>query len=363
MTLSRALYMEWAKGRRVPAIDLAGSNLLACELSDLPGARETLDLAGDGPEGYRALLEAIGKHHGVTADRVALAIGCAGANFLACAALLDTGDEVLVERPNYDPLPAAARMLGASVRFVERRFEDAWALDPDRVAAAVTARTRLVILSNPHNPTGALLSGEALAALGRLAEKAGFHILVDEVYRDCVLSDRPVPAATLSPAFISSSSLTKAYGLASLRCGWTIASPEVTRRIRRARDVVDGNGPAAVERLAALAFGRLEALAARSRALIEANGRLVSAFLARRSDLESVPSSATIAFPRFRDGRDAGPFVDLLYKEDGVAVVPGAFFDSPGHFRISFGGATDSVREGLAAIERRLDASAGPPTT
>jgi aspartate/methionine/tyrosine aminotransferase len=361
MTLSRAPYMEWAKGRPMPAIDLAGSNLLACSLSDLPGARESLDLSGDSPEGYRPLLEAIAARHGVASDRVALAGGCAGANFLACAALLDTGDDVLVERPVYDPLPAAARMLGASVRFFDRRFEDGWALDPDRIAAALTPRTRLVIVSSPHNPTGTVASGEALAALGRLAERNGFHVLVDEVYRDCVVSNRPAPAATLSPAFISSSSLTKAYGLASLRCGWTLASRDVTQRIRRARGVVDGNGPAPVERLAALAFANLDSLAARADSLIEANGRLVGAFLARRSDLECVPSSATIAFPRFCDGRDAGPFVERLFRDHGVAVVSGSFFDAASHFRVSFGGATEKVRLGLKAIARCLEASPTDP--
>lgn len=361
MTLSRAPYMEWAKGRPVPAIDLAGSNLLACELSDLPGAREAIDLTVDSPEGYQPLRDAIAARHGVAADRVALATGCAGANFLACAALCDSGDDVLVERPCYDPLPAAARMLGASVRFFDRRFEDGWALDPDRVAAAVTPRTRLVIISNPHNPTGVVASGETLAALGRLAERTGFRVLVDEVYRDCVLSDRPPPAATLSPAFITSSSLTKAYGLASLRCGWTLASPEVARKIRRARDVVDGNGPAPVERLAALAFAHLDALATRAEALIRTNASLVGAFLARRADLECAPSASTIAFPRFRDGRDAGTFVDRLFRVHGVAVVPGSFFDSPGHFRVSFGGATDLLQRGLSALERCLDSPAGHP--
>jgi aspartate/methionine/tyrosine aminotransferase len=359
MTVSRAPYMEWAKGRPVPSIDLAGSNLLACSLSDLPGARELLELAGDSPEGYRPLLEAIAARHGVGPDRVALAGGCAGANFMACAALLETGDDVLVERPVYDPLPAAARMLGASLRFFDRRFGDGWALDPDRVAAALTPRTRLVIVSSPHNPTGVLASHEALAARGRLAERNGFHVLVDEVYRDCVVPNRPAPAATLSPSFISSSSLTKAYGLASLRCGWTLASPEVTERIRRARDVVDGNGPAPVERLAALAFANLDSLGARARAIIEANRSAVGAFLARRAELECVPSSATITFPRFVDERTAGPFVDLLFRDHGVAVVAGSFFEAPGHFRISFGGAPEKVQRGLAAITACLDVRPG----
>ena len=109
MTLARAAYMEWARKRPAPAIDLAGSNLLACTLNDLPGARDAVDLSGESAIGYRPLLDAIARKNGVGIDRIALASGCSGANFLACAALLEPGDEVLVERPNYDPLPAAAR--------------------------------------------------------------------------------------------------------------------------------------------------------------------------------------------------------------------------------------------------------------
>jgi aspartate/methionine/tyrosine aminotransferase len=355
MTLSRATYMEWAKGRPAPAIDLAGSNLLACTLEDLPGAREALDLSGEGADGYRPLLEAIADRYAVSPDRVSLAGGCSGANYLAFAALLDAGDEVVVERPAYDPLPAAARMLGASVRFFERRFEESYAVDPDRIAAALSPRTRMVVLSSPHNPTGVLASEEALARLGSLAEGRGFLVLVDEVYQDCVLTGRPSPAALRSPAFISSNSLTKAYGLSSLRCGWTLAYPEVTQRIRRARGVVDVNGAIPGERLAALAFARMAELSERTRRLIEANGPLVSAFLARSPALECVPSRATITFPRFVDGRDAGPLAQRLFAEHGVAIVPGSFFEAPAHIRLSLGGATEELQKGLAALTSCLE--------
>src|ERR1700752_1433304 len=107
MTRARAPYMAWAKNRPVSAVDLAGSNLLGCTMEDLPGAREALDLSGESANGYAPLLEAIAARYGVAQDCVAMAPGCSGANFLACAALLDARDAVLVESPNYDPLPAA----------------------------------------------------------------------------------------------------------------------------------------------------------------------------------------------------------------------------------------------------------------
>jgi len=354
MTRARSPYMEWAKSRPAPRIDLATSNLLAGTLGDLPGAREALDLAGQSPEGWPPLVAAIAERYGVRAENVATAVGCSGANFLALAALVESGDEVLFEQPGYDPLGAAATMLGASVTRFERRFEDRWRLDPDLIGRALTARTRVVMLSSPHNPSGVLASSDDLSAIARLAERRGLTVIVDEVYLDLAQPGHP-PAATLSPAFVSTNSLTKAYGLASLRCGWALADPELARKIRRARDVVDVWSPIPADRLSVVAFGNLDRLLERARTLVKRNSDLVAAFLGRRAELECVPSRATIAFPRFRDGRDAAPFADRLMRERGVAVVPGSFFDSPSHFRLSFGGATEALGEGLAAIAACLD--------
>ncbi len=347
--------MEWAKTRPRPEIDLAGSNLYACTLDDLPGARNAVDIAGESPEGYPPLLEAIARRYGVLSDQVSTAGGCSGANFLACAALLEAGDQVLVERPFYDPMPAAARLLGARVRTFERRFEDGYDVDVERVAAALTPRTRLILLSNPHNPSGALARPESLLALGALAAQRGIHVLVDEVYLDTVFDGRPAPAATLSPAFVSTSSLTKAYGLASLRCGWTLADPGVARRIRRARDLVDVWAPMPSDRLSVVAFANLDSIAARARRIIEANRNAVGAWLAGRPDLSCVPSRATIAFPRLEGCEDASPFAERLFARTGTAVAPGRFFGFPEHFRLAFGGRPDQVAAGLKAVSATLD--------
>src|SRR5262249_46218706 len=129
-----------------------------------------------------------------------------------------------------------------------------------------------------------------------------------------------------------------------------------TERIRRARDIVDVWAPIPADRLSVLAFRNLDQLAVRARALIEANSRLIGDFFAGRRELECVPSRSTIAFPRFRDGRDSGPFAARLSRDHRVAVAPGRFFDSPAHFRLSFGGATEKLRRGLAAIAACLEA-------
>ena len=354
MARARAAYMEWAKHRPVPEIDLAGSNLLACTLDDLPGAREAIALSGEGAEGYPPLVESIANRYGVEPECVATAGGCSGANFLALAALLDSGDEVLIESPCYDPLAAAVRMLGGQVVHFPRRFEQGYRIDPEEVASALTSRTRLIIVSHPHNPSGVLASDEELEGLRRIAELAGIHVVFDEVYLETVSGPPVPPAATRSPLFVSTNSLTKSYGLSSLRCGWALSSPEVAEKIRRARDVVDVAGPTPADRLAVLAFQHIDRLAARARDIIDRNSRLFREFLARQSRLESVPSATTISFPRLADGADAAPLVKRLLEAYSVAVVPGSFFDSPAHIRISYGGATEKLQKGLDAIGRCL---------
>ena len=352
----RAPYMEWAKTRPKADIDLAGSNLLACTLDDLPGAREAVDIAGESPEGYPPLVEAIARHHAVETERIATGGGCSGATFLACAAILSPGDDVLVESPGYDPLAGAASLLGARVNHFPRRFEDGYGLDPDAVASALTPATRLVIVSNPHNPSGALVSPESLARLANLAEALGFHVLVDEVYRDTVLENRPETAALRSPHVVSTSSLTKAYGLSALRCGWAIASPELALAIRRARDVVDVWSPMPADRLSVVAFRHIDRLAARTRRIVEENRATMSEFLARQPRLRAAESRSTLVFPRLEGVEDAGPFVETLFRDTGTAVAPGRFFGAPAHFRIAFGGDPAVLRRGLAALDRALSA-------
>jgi aspartate/methionine/tyrosine aminotransferase len=353
-----APYLYWAKTRPTPRFDLAGSNVLGCSVDDLEGAREAIAFSGQNDNGYEPLIDAIAKRYGVEADQVTTASGTSGANFQTCAALLEPGDDVLVERPGYDPLLGAPTLLGARTIRFDRTFDDRYRIDPDRVRAAMTPDTRLIIITSPHNPSGAITNHEVLREVGRIAEASGAYVLVDEVYLDASGTSLP-PAASLGDPFISTSSLTKSYGLASLRCGWTLSSRAVAERIRRARDVIDGTGSIAAERLATLAFAQLDRLTERARALLAANGGLVRRFLESRSELQWLePWSGTVVFPRIRGVADTSAFAERLMVEHETAVVPGRFFETPAHFRLGFGGATDTVRGGLDAVAKALDAKA-----
>ena len=371
MTLRfHAPYMEWAKTRPVPRFDLATSSMLACPIDELPGARDAVALTGSNDNGYAPLMQAIAARYGVGADQVTTAQGASGANFLVCAALLGIGHEVLVERPGYDPLLAAPRLMGAGTARFDRDFSSGFGLDPDRVRRAMTPATKLIILTSPHNPSGVIVDRAALIEIGQIAGANDAHVLVDEVYLDATvastvngdgppLSTAGTTAAQLGEMFIATSSLTKSYGLSGLRCGWILSSAAVAERLRRARDVVDGTGPIVTERLAALAFERLDLLIARSKALLETNGSIVRDFLTSRKDVEwADPHGGTVVFPRLRDVTDSRIFVERLFAERDTAVVPGRFFEAPAHFRIGFGGPTEPLLGGLAEIGAALDARA-----
>jgi aspartate/methionine/tyrosine aminotransferase len=353
-----APYMEWAKTRPAARYDLAGSNVLACTLDDLEGAKDALSLSGRNDNGYAPLVEAIARHAGVDPACVTTGTGAAGANFQVCAALLEPGDDVVMERPGYDPLLGAARLLGARPRRFDRVFEEGYALDPDRLRAAITPATRLIILTSPHNPTSALLDAAALLEVGRIAEQSDAYVLMDEVYLDAA-SPGARPAATVSERFVSTSSLTKSYGLSSLRCGWAIAAPPLAERIRRARDVIDGNGAIPAERLATLALEQADRLLARATALLTANRQRLRAFLDGSPELEYVDSGrGTVVFPRIAGVDDSTTFVDRLFAERDTAVAPGHFFEAPAHFRIGIGGPADTLDRGLTALRAALDARA-----
>lgn len=350
-----APYLYWAKSRQPALIDLAGSNLVHCAMEDLPGAREAIELTAPNDNGYAPIVEAIAKHYGVDTNRVVTSIGCSGANFIAAATLLSAGDDVLIERPTYDPLIGVCRLMGATVRRFERRFDAGFSIAPDEVRRLLTPRTRLIIVTTPHNPSGVSVPLDVLSALAAHADSCGAHLLVDEVYLDGACGVRGEPTGSRSAAAIDgpvivTSSLTKSYGLAGLRSGWAIAPAATAERMRRARDVIDNASPAPSDRLAALAWSHQPSLAARARKILTTNVGIAREFFQTHPDfLLAEPPSCSVVFPRLAGVPDSAFFVQKVL-EQGVAVAPGSFFEYDAHFRISVAGRTDLLQAGLQTI-------------
>jgi aspartate/methionine/tyrosine aminotransferase len=347
--------MRWAKEHAAARYNLANSGLLGCTRADLELAPEDVQVNGANRDGYPPLLAAIAATYGVDPEQVVTAPGTSGANFLAFAALVEPGDEVLVEQPTYEPLLAALGFLGARIRRFSRRFETGYGLDLDEIRSLLTGKARLVVLANPHNPSGVLLPPAEVAALARLAGEAGAHLLIDEVYRDIWFDDAPPSHVHLGPNVLATSSLTKSYGLSGLRCGWILAAPEVARRLRLVKDLMEAVDSVPSDTLAAAAFRQLPRLAARSRALLEPNLVQIRSFLAAHDEwLETVlPARSMTVFPRLRKEETSEPLHDWL-RERETSIVPGSFFDSPRHFRLGFAVEPENVERGLAALSAGL---------
>jgi hypothetical protein len=348
-------YMEWAKTCSGARFNLASSGIAAFPLEEL-GALPPLEINGPSGYGYAPLQEALARKAGVDPDRVVHATGTSMANLLALAATTQPGDEVLVEQPTYSLLTDAARWLRLDVRRFPRRAENGFRVEPRDVEAALTPRTRLVVLTSLHNPSSAFVPADVLAAVGAAARGVGARVLVDEVYLEslAVLGRPFTSAAQLGPEFVVTSSLTKAYGLSGLRCGWAIADPDLARRMWRLNDLFGVVPAHPAELLSVVALERLGRPAARARAILEANAAALDAFLASRPDLECAPlGGGMIVFPRLRDG-DVDALCERL-RRDETTVVPGRFFGAPGHFRLAIGCPPQTLRGGLERLARALD--------
>ncbi len=353
--MKNSVYMTWAKYHASARYNLANSGIAGCDLSDLPLTIDDLALNGPNHEGYAPLKESIAAKYGVTADRVVTAQGTSMANFLAMATVIERGDEVLIEQPAYDPLLSALSYLGAAIRRFPRRFEDGYRIDVDELKRLVTQRTRLIVITSPHNPSGVVVDQATLKQIGEFAREAGALALVDEVYRDILFEDAPPVVARLGSQFITTSSLTKSYGLNGLRCGWILCEPELAERMRRLNDLFGAVGSMPSDALSVAAFRHLEKLEARTRAMIEPNAELVRRFLREHEDVLGcvVPPRSMIVFPRLKHHDDSEPLHDRLRRFD-TSIVPGKFFEAPRHFRLGFAVKTEDVAAGLQNLSKAL---------
>ena len=288
------------------------------------------------------------------------------ANHLAMAAVLDPGDEVLIEEPAYGPLVDVANYLGARVKRFERRLENGFAVEVERIEKATTSSTRLIVLTNLHNPSGALISAETMRAIGAIAQSAKFHVLVDEAYLEMTFESDAPSSFSIGQSlgsdnpFIVTNSLTKTYGLSGLRCGWILASPDLAKRIWRLNDLFGVNAAHPAEQMSILAFDHLDRFRERARKLLTANRLLLEHLLNFRHDLECFrPAAGTLVFPRLLR-IDSEKFVELLRRKYETSVVPGKFFESQRHFRIGIGGESKNVRGGLERLSAALDEFGSP---
>lgn len=352
--LMQSDYMHWAKFKPPVRYALTTSEVPHFRMDRLAISIADLDLDGASHPRYRPLRERIAARYKVEVEQVVSADGTSMANFLAVAALISPGDEVLIEQPTYEPLLRAASFLGANIKRFERKAADAFRLDPTMIERAMNERTRLIVLTNLHNPSGRLADESELNAIRDLAVRAGARVLIDEVYLDAVAPPQR-SAIHLGPEFVCTNSLTKVYGLSGLRCGWILAEPDLAERMWRLNDLFCVNQAHPSERLACIAFDHIRKVIGDTPAMLKSNREDFNRFLAARDDLEGDPAiHGLTAFPRWRGGV-AELLNDRLRVRYDAAVVPGSWFEMPEHFRIGFGMSPDQFQEALDRLGSALD--------
>jgi hypothetical protein len=353
-------YMAWAmsvpQGAR---FDLTRSGM--DDTVELPGGDLTVASLTRRDESYAAtaaMTEAVAQRYGVDASNVAITIGASQAIMQVLIALVRAGDHVVVERPTYEALHRAPEILGARVSRLERTFEDDWAVMPDRLAQLLTSRTRAVILSNLHNPSGVGIDAAALSAVADLAARVGAKVLIDEVYLDygfSAQSDAVIqPGCLVARNAISWSSTTKAFGFSALRSGWIVCGdPDAARAIRAAAAYLHVEPPIAGTVLGRRALQEAAALQARAEQKSRAGREVVERWLERESRLEWVPPSFGItAALRLPTWLGDGVFAEHLRERYDTQVVPGTMFEAPGYVRFSY---IDDLEEALTNITSTLD--------
>lgn len=348
-------YMEFAKLRSGAKYNLATSGIMSYPLAGLPVRIEDLEINGPTVYGYAPLQERLARYTGAPPECIFAAAGTSFANHMAMAACFNPGDEVLIEHPTYELLESTAVYLGAKIRHFERRLEDGFRIDPAEVERQMSPLTKLIVVTNLHNPTGNYADEETVRAVGDIAKSCGARVLVDEVYLETFYGKRPRPAFLMGEQFLVTSSLTKAFGLSGLRCGWVLAGAELVDRMWRINDLYAATPAHPAELISVIALDHLDRVAARAKKLLAENRRSLSDFLDSRTDLDFYqPEQGTIVFPKLRSG-DVELFVDLLRDKYETSVVPGVYFDMPQHFRIGIGGDPEMTRLGLERLGEALD--------
>jgi aspartate/methionine/tyrosine aminotransferase len=342
--------MPWAKLRSHAKYNLATSGVAHWKLRDLPIRIEDLEVSGPSYYGFEPLQNALSKHCGVLANRIVAATGTSMANYLAMAAVLNPGDEVLIEHPTYELIVDVALQIGAKIRRF-KRLPSSFSIEVDSIKDLLTPQTKLIVLSNLHNPSSALTEEAVIKEIGSL----GVRVMVDEVYLDAAFEKAPPSAGLFGDQFIVTSSLTKVYGLSGLRCGWILAEPSLAEKMWHLNDIF-GNIPAHMAELASvIALGELPRIAKNVRARLDANRVALWKFLDSREDLEVFrPPFGTVVFPRLKRG-NVEEFCKLLRSKHETTVVPGKFFAMPDHFRIGIGGDLEPLEEGLRRLGLALD--------
>ncbi|RIX50227.1 aminotransferase class I/II-fold pyridoxal phosphate-dependent enzyme [Paenibacillus nanensis] len=297
------------------------------------------------------------QYSSLTEDQIIMMNGAASANALAIISLVEPGDRVVAFHPSYQQLYALPHSLQAEVRFVPLRPENHFQPDLEELRSAAAPGTKLILLNNPNNPTGTLLSGVVLDDIVSIARSCGAYILCDEIgmrLRPGTVTERIPSIADLYERGIATSSMSKVLSLAGLRIGWIASADQnIIHTCMKLRDYTTVSSSVLTDRIGAIAMAKQDIILGKNRELLRNN----LALLKEWSDAEEAytfvpPQGGTAALLQLHAAGQSESFCKQLLQETGVLLVPGSTFGLEGYARIGCAGKTDTLKQGLAAMSK-----------
>jgi aspartate/methionine/tyrosine aminotransferase len=346
--------------------DMSESGVRPLTLRELVEMGFDLEAFLDVPLGYSQsngtieLRERIAAHYpGATVDQIEVTNGTSEANYIVALSQLRPSDDVAMEVPNYMQMPGVARSLGASVRTFRLRQETGWEPDWEEFERAVTPRTRLLYLSNPNNPTGAVLSDEAMRRIVARCDETGTWLLADEVYLGAEI-DRPRTKTFwgMSERVIVTSGLSKAYGIPGVRVGWLVGPQQLAAECWTQHDYITIGPNKMSDRIARIAVeaSNRERCYARTRDILRHNLPIAREWIAGFDGLLSwrEPQAGAIALLKYSSDLPSVEIAERVRREQSTLIVPGVHVGLEGYLRIWLGGREAFLREGLRRIGTEL---------
>ncbi len=357
MKFRRIKYLEWVKENlRTVEHDLATASITSCTTDDLDLSISDVRLDGRNFYGYRELVDEIARSYDVPAENIVVTHGASMGIFLLLTTLLETGSEVILEVPNYEPLYRIPKAIGARVRILERTFENQYQISLEQLERKISPKTEAIIITNTHNPSGVATNLEKLKTMGQIARENDARLICGEAYLESVFEHPIPPAFTEAENAISIGSLSKAYGLGGLRVGWLFCDRETRSSIHSLENYISPRNTFPAQVIAAKALRQKDRLLERGKKLVRTNRDLLQNWIHQRSDVEWVPpDGGPICFFKITSNLDVWTVMKKLKEEYDTLVVPGDFFWAKGFIRIGFGNETEHVRTGVENLGKALD--------
>lgn len=359
---------------RTVEINLADSSVKCASVSDLLAGEDPaplLELPLYYPEvnGTSLLRERIAAlYPGASPGNVLVTVGAAQANSMVCSTLLEQGDEVIVVSPGYRQVWGLAKNLGCRVQETQLRQKNNWRMDLDELESLAGPKTRLISIVNPNNPTGSILSREDMRRIVSICQKTGAWLHADEVYCGTELNGDETPSFWgMYNRVVCVNSMSKAYGLAGLRIGWAVASPEMIEALWRRHEyaVIAASGPSMKLAEIALQPAKRAALLERQKKLSREGHALLESWVRAQEGRFSVSQAVatSIAFVQYHFDMPSAELADHLRRKVSVLVSPGGYLGTENHLRITVGYEPQKIRAALERIGAAVAELAGAAAT